>query len=145
MRFLFIEDSNTFFQWVAHPLEESGHVCVNAVDVEQARDILATEKFDAIFVDLNMPRYTPAQVMSIAKTLANGTPAIVLTGESMRSDLSRVADGFIFKDSLNSGEDVSRILPAFAKSCRDEMETPSGRIDQGTKLFDALRLIKQSA
>ena len=133
MNLLFIEDEARFYDWIAESLRT--HQCTRAATLEEASEILSSRKFDAVFVDLMMPKYTPEQVVATAKAIADGMPVIVLTGGTMRSDIANMCDGFIFKDSLHP-QDVERTIASFVHETRHRMDQESPFL-QTAKLFAA--------
>jgi CheY-like chemotaxis protein len=134
MKFLFIEDDRRFFEWLCEVLP--GHECVRASRMSEVIEILSERQdFDAIFVDQIIPGEESVKLLSAAKGLADGIPTIILTGEAMRIDLCRVADGLVFKHEIMEHPDifVPRYVDHVTQKIRDE-----GPMEQTKKLFSAI-------
>ncbi len=54
-RALIVEDEPDLLDAMAYVIEKTGLTAVKATSAEEARAIMATEKFDAIFLDVNLP------------------------------------------------------------------------------------------
>jgi len=66
---LIVEDNPTNRKILQKILERAGHQCVIASDGEAALDIIATQHFDAMVIDLNMPRLSGTEVVRFCRMM----------------------------------------------------------------------------
>lgn len=102
MKILLVEDDSSLSTTLKTALTQKAHVvdCVdNGLD---AYAILKTERYDAVILDLSLPKMDGSEVLKKVRELNNQTPIIILTA---RLEIeSRV-------DALNGGADDYLIKP----------------------------------
>ena len=100
-RILAVDDSEPMRQLVEQTLKTGGHEVVLGVDGQNALDIFATEKFDLIITDINMPVMDGIEFVRQIRTRNNDIPILALTTEGddsfrRRGEVAGV-DGWIVK------------------------------------------------
>jgi two-component system, chemotaxis family, chemotaxis protein CheY len=115
---LIVEDSPTMRQLISFALKRlRGVRIVEASDGVDGLKKLATEKFDLIFTDINMPIMDGLKLVSLVRNDANykNTPVVVITTEGAQEDRERAlalgANDYITKPiQPNKILDVARAL-----------------------------------
>jgi two-component system chemotaxis response regulator CheY len=115
---LIVEDSPTMRQLISFALKRMRGVrIVEASDGVDGLKKLATEKFDLIFTDINMPIMDGLKLVSLLRNDANykNTPVVVITTEGAQEDRERAlalgANDYITKPiQPNRILDVARAL-----------------------------------
>ncbi len=67
MKFLVVDDEVLIRKSLSRALISKGHSCAEAADGQQALDILATEMFDGVILDLIMPIKSGYDVIELYK------------------------------------------------------------------------------
>ena len=87
MRILFAEDETTIREFVARGLREAGYAVDAVADGEQALLATATVDYDAIILDVSMPRIDGIEVCRrIRERHAPGPPVLFLTARDTVAD-----------------------------------------------------------
>jgi len=93
LRILLVEDSLVNQKVAMALMAKSGHTIVVANNGQEALDILATEKFDLILMDVQMPVLDGMQTTAAIRTSELGTdqhqPIIAITAHAMSGDRER--------------------------------------------------------
>jgi two-component system cell cycle response regulator len=79
-RILIADDDVDFRRILVRRASQLGLSVVEAEDGQQAIDIVNTENFDIILVDLNMPKHNGIEVVQVAREEDPNLQAIILTG-----------------------------------------------------------------
>ncbi|MAG94678.1 MAG: hypothetical protein CMJ48_13165 [Planctomycetaceae bacterium] len=106
-RLLTIDDSRTYLEHLRGELTAEGYVVTGLNNGPDALQLLETEEFDCILVDLVMPKMDGIEVCRHINELRRGmaipVPVIMLTGRENKDDLTRAleagADDFVGKSS----------------------------------------------
>lgn len=107
MRVLIVEDDRRIAEFIRKGLEEEGHAVDVAHDGDEALDWPAVVDFDAIVLDVMLPRRDGIEVCRTLRTRGTRTPILMLTARDTIED--RVA-------GLDSGADDYLVKPfAFAE------------------------------
>jgi CheY-like chemotaxis protein len=101
---LIVEDNPTNRKVLQKILGRAGHQCTLAQDGEEGIDIIATQQFDAMVIDMNMPKVSGLEVVRFCRmmggTLAK-TPIIIfsasVTQEARDESFAAGADAYISK------------------------------------------------
>jgi two-component system sensor histidine kinase RpfC len=101
---LIVEDNPTNRKVLQKILERAGHQCTLAQDGEEGIDIITTQHFDAMVIDMNMPKVSGLDVVRFCRmmsgTLAR-TPIIIfsasVTQEARDESFAAGADAYISK------------------------------------------------
>lgn len=101
---LIVEDNPTNQKVLQKILERAGHHCTLAQDGEEGLDIIATQKFDVMVIDMNMPKISGLEVVRFCRLMGGSvakTPIIIfsasVTQEARDESFSADADAFISK------------------------------------------------
>ena len=101
---LIVEDNPTNRKVLQKILERAGHQCTLAQDGEEGLDIIATQQFDAMVVDMNMPKVSGLEVVRFCRMMGGAvakTPVIIfsasVTQEARDESFAAGADAYISK------------------------------------------------
>lgn len=86
MRLLLVEDDVSLGQGIRAGLALADHRVDWVTDGEVADQVLQTERFDAVVLDLGLPRYPGLDVLKDMRTRGDDTPVLVLTARDAVSD-----------------------------------------------------------
>ncbi len=138
---LIVEDNPTNRKVLQKILERAGHQCTLARDGEEALDLISAQSFDAIVLDLNMPKFTGTEVARFCKLIGGSvaaTPIIMfsasVTQEARDESISAGADAFMPKPI-----DVTaflELLNGLVHSRRKAGEAPVAGVRQSSALPD---------
>jgi two-component system OmpR family response regulator len=102
MRVLVVEDDKRIARDIAAPLDRAGYVVEIVKDGEEAWFRADTETYDAIVLDLGLPKLDGLSVLRRLRDELNPTPILILTARG--SWLERV-------DGINAGADDYLVKP----------------------------------
>ncbi|WP_434310648.1 response regulator transcription factor [Hominifimenecus sp. rT4P-3] len=102
MRLLYVEDEDSLRTLTRQRLEEAGYTIDCCADGAEALDFLAVTEYDAIILDIMLPKVDGLSVLRQIRREGNHTPVLLLTAKGSVSD--RV-------DGLDSGADDYLIKP----------------------------------
>ncbi|MEQ1637707.1 MAG: response regulator transcription factor [Methylococcales bacterium] len=91
MRLLVIEDDLSLSQSLKTDLENAGYAVDTALDGEQGEFLGATENYDAVILDLGLPKMSGLEVLKRWRAANNSVPVVVLTA---RDAWHEKVDGF---------------------------------------------------
>lgn len=91
MRILLVEDDPALSRSLKMDLETAGYAVDTATDGEQGEFLGATESYDAVILDLGLPKIPGLEVLKSWRTAKNSVPVIVLTA---RDAWHEKVDGF---------------------------------------------------
>ncbi len=101
MRLLIVEDEKDLNRIIAKRLEKEGYSIDTCFDGEEALDFIAVGEFDAIIMDIMMPKVSGLDVLRKIRAQSNDTPVILLTAKDSVSDrvagLDAGAEDYIVK------------------------------------------------
>jgi two-component system, OmpR family, copper resistance phosphate regulon response regulator CusR len=107
MRILVIEDDASLQRLLRRGLSEEGFDVEVAADGECALDLARTDAYDAIVLDLMIPRISGTEVLRTLRAERRGTPILILTARDASEDkIARLDEGaddyltkpFVFKE-----------------------------------------------
>lgn len=80
-KILFVDDEPDVLRLATFRLRKAGYEVVEAIDGQQAVDLIKKERFDLIFLDLRLPVKNGMEICSIIKTdeEIKSTPVILFT------------------------------------------------------------------
>ena len=79
MRVLVVEDELLLSRGLARALEEAGYAVDQAADGERADFLVGTERYDAVVLDLGLPKVDGLTLLRAWREAGNGTPVLLLT------------------------------------------------------------------
>lgn len=86
MRFLVVEDERDLNRVIARRLEKEGYSVDRCFDGEEALDYLAAGEFDAVILDIMLPKYNGLEIVRRMRAAKNQTPVLFLTAKDSISD-----------------------------------------------------------
>src|ERR1700752_5316157 len=101
MRILLVEDNLQLAEWLGRALRQRRYTvdCVN--DGDSADNVLRTQPYDAVILDLSLPRMCGRDVLRYLRERRNGVPVLILTAtatlESRVGTLNSGADDYLIK------------------------------------------------
>ena len=101
MRILVVEDERDLNRVISKRLESEGYSVDRCVDGEEALDFIDVGEFDAIIMDIMMPRINGIEVLKQMRSRNNTTPVLLLTARDGIGDrvngLDAGADDYLIK------------------------------------------------
>ena len=92
MRILIVEDSQTLAEALSQSLQSEGYACDTAADGVSALKFLASYRYDAIILDLMLPRLDGFGVLRTLSREAHAAPVLVLSARELLDDRVRALD-----------------------------------------------------
>ena len=92
MRVLIVEDSQTLAEALSQSLQSEGYACDTAADGVSALKFLASYRYDAIILDLMLPRLDGFGVLRALGREAHAAPVLVLSARELLDDRVRAFD-----------------------------------------------------
>ena len=86
MRILVVEDDATLNRQIVTMLEDSGYAVDKAFDGEEGQFLGETEPYDAVILDLGLPKIDGVSVLSAWRRAEKVMPVIILTARDRWSD-----------------------------------------------------------
>lgn len=101
MRILVVEDNPVLARGLADLLKGSGYAVDRVADGESALEMTASERFDLVILDLNLPNMDGIEVLRQLRTRADGPGVLILSARDALEDrvhgLDRGADDYVVK------------------------------------------------
>ena len=86
MKLLVVEDEKTLNKIVSKRLETAGYTVSSCFDGEEAINELKNDSFDAIVMDIMMPKVSGLEVLEEMKKMEISTPVLLLTAKDSIDD-----------------------------------------------------------
>jgi len=100
-KILIVDDEATIRRLLTRHLEEAGHICCCAENVESAKTILASDSFDLLLCDLKMPGESGLTLIKFAKDHYPDIGRVMITGFGTPEIASEIMEvgvyGYIIK------------------------------------------------
>lgn len=80
LRILVVDDQEIICELMAEYLQADGHEAVTTIGAVHALELFAERPFDLVITDQSMPDINGTQLANSVKSMAPGTPVILLTG-----------------------------------------------------------------
>ncbi len=93
MRILIVEDESLLASRLAHTLGERGYAADVAADGERGDFLVSTEQYDAVILDLGLPRVDGLTLLERWRAAGIAVPVLVLTARGSWSEKVRGIDG----------------------------------------------------
>ena len=101
MRLLVAEDERDLNRIISKRLEAAGYNVDRCFDGEEALDFIAVGEFDAVILDIMMPKVSGIEVLKELRRKNNATPVLLLTAKDSIEDrvngLDAGADDYLIK------------------------------------------------
>lgn len=111
---LHVDDDSEFLEVVGHLLTP-GFSLVNAVNLQQAREKLAQQRFQLILLDLHLPDGNGADLLADLPILNKFTPVVIFSAQDIDGELLQKVCGSLVKSRI-SNEALSATLHDFMKN-----------------------------
>jgi two-component system sensor histidine kinase/response regulator len=137
LRILVAEDNPVNQRLAKRLLENRGHHVVVAHNGKEALETLKEEKFDLVFMDVQMPQMggveATAAIRKLEKATGEHLPIVALTAHAMAGDrekyLASGMDGYLSKPiQIRELDDVLKLFPARLANAGVEALTTSEMI-----------------
>jgi DNA-binding response OmpR family regulator len=138
MRILVVEDEPRMLELLRKGLQEYGCAVMTAIDGEIALEIATSCSFDAILLDIGLPRCDGYEVIRLLRAHACFTRVLMLTARDSEDDIIRGLDvgaddymtkPFSFPELVARLQSITRTRPAEA----------NGKIEAGELIVDPAR------
>ena len=150
MHVLLVEDNSSLANWLSQALRRDGYVVDCVGDGETATRVLLDQQFDAVILDLGLPRLSGQEVLKRVRGRGEAVPVLVLTAEgglqARIAGLDAGADDYLAKP-FDLGELEARLRAIVRRKSgqkNPELFCGSLRYDGNTREFcvdgDKLRL-----
>ncbi len=101
MRLLVVEDERDLNRIISKRLEAAGYNVDRCFDGEEALDYIDAGEFDAVIMDIMMPKISGTEVLKIIRSRKNSVPVLLLTAKDSIDDrvagLDAGADDYLVK------------------------------------------------
>ncbi len=112
MKVLLIEDNVSLTHWLSRLLKEDRFVVDTAQDGEAADQLLRTQQYDVVLLDLQIPRLSGKHVLRRLRARQNNVPVLIVTASGSVDEkvecLGLGADDYVVKP-FDARELVARI------------------------------------
>lgn len=135
MRILLCEDEVSLSRALVRILEHHHYAVDAAYDGEDALNCLEAENYDAVILDIMMPKVDGIEVLKRARAKGNLIPIIMLTAKSTVDDKVLGLD-YGANDYLPKPFDTKELLARLRAITRSVTETTSSRIQIGNITLD---------
>lgn len=149
LKLLLIEDEDDHFELIRRHLRDSAGASISLRRVGRLDDAISElsrdQTFDAVLTDLNLPDSRGVNTFRLVREVANGTPLIALTSQSVAADgvdlMREGAHDFLPKGSLDGELLLRSILCAVERRRLTDAEL---RLREQTGQMEIARQIQQS-
>src|SRR6202000_3335572 len=86
MRLLVVEDDPDLNRQLATALTDAGYVVDRAFDGEEGQDLGGTEPYDAVILDIGLPKMDGISVLETWRRTGRAMPVLLLTARDRWSD-----------------------------------------------------------
>jgi two-component system response regulator ResD len=133
---------------IYHSLRAAGHSVIEAADGEEALRKLKRTKFDAVVLDIMMPRMSGYEVLERIREMPSraDTPVIVVTAkhdpEGVMREMVSGADEHVAKPFLPS--ELEEVVRKVLKAGRKDVEERRGKLARGADLYGAMHELRRT-
>jgi DNA-binding response OmpR family regulator len=138
MRILVIEDEPRMLELLRKGLQDHDCAVMTAIDGETGIEIAASCEFDAVVLDIGLPRRDGFEVIQVLRERGCATRVLMLTARDAEDDIIRGLDlgaddymtkPFSFLELIARLQSITRLRP----------EEANGRIEAGGLIVDPMR------
>ena len=117
MKLLVVEDDRDLNESLCRRLKRAGHIIDSCYDGEEAIDYIAAGEFDAVIMDIMMPKKDGLNVLSEIRSSGNLIPVLLLTAKDSTEDIIKGLDTgaqdymvkpFVFEELLARLRSITR-------------------------------------
>jgi DNA-binding response OmpR family regulator len=138
MRTLIVEDEPRMMELLRKGLYEHGFTVMTASDGETGLEIATTHAFDAVVLDIGLPRMDGYFVMQALRARARITPVLMLTARDTEDDIIRGLD-LGADDYLTKPFSFPELVARLQSITRRPREKADATIEVGDVVVDLLR------
>jgi DNA-binding response OmpR family regulator len=130
MRILVIEDELRMLELLRQGLYEAGHTVMTAADGDKGLDAALAHDFDAILLDIGLPRRDGYEVARILRERKRNIPVLMLTARDTEDDIIRGLD-LGADDYMTKPFSFPELVARLQAITRPSREDSSGRVEIG--------------
>ncbi|MGA3082237.1 MAG: response regulator transcription factor [Terracidiphilus sp.] len=138
MRILIVEDEARMSELLRKGLYEHGFTVMTAADGEAGLDVATTHDFDAIVLDIGLPKLDGYQLMQSLRAKARMTPVLMLTARDTEEEIIRGLD-LGADDYLTKPFSFPELVARLQSITRPRREEGDGSIQAGDVILHPLR------
>jgi DNA-binding response OmpR family regulator len=138
MRTLIVEDEPRMLELLRLGLYEHGFTVITAPDGETGLEIATAHTFDAVVLDIGLPRMDGYTVMQALRARAQLTPVLMLTARDTEDDIIRGLD-LGADDYLTKPFSFPELVARLQSITRRPREKSDATIEVGDVVVDLLR------
>jgi DNA-binding response OmpR family regulator len=138
MRILVIEDEIRMLELLRRGLYESGCTVMTAADGEVGLEIAMAHEFDAILLDIGLPRRDGNEVARVLRERMCATPILMLTARDAEDDIIRGLD-LGADDYMTKPFSFPELVARLQSITRPRREDAKGKIEAGDLVVDPAR------
>ncbi len=135
MRILVVEDHADLARSIMRSIKQMGHAVDVLDDGELANDVLKTEKYDLLVLDLNLPSMDGLEVLKCFRERGGVTPVLILTARAEIEDRVQGLD-LGADDYLTKPFEIAELEARVRALLRRHQTKRSPLIKAGTLVFD---------
>jgi DNA-binding response OmpR family regulator len=138
MRILIVEDEARMSELLRKGLYEYGFTVMTAADGEAGLQIATTHDFDAIVLDIGLPKLDGYQLMQALRAKARATPVLMLTARDTEEDIIHGLD-LGADDYMSKPFSFPELVARLQSVTRPRREVGDGAIQAGDVILHPLR------
>jgi len=138
MRVLVIEDEVRMLELLRKGLYEHDFAVMTASDGETGLEIATAHEFDAIVLDIGLPRRDGYSVAQVLRERKRATPVLILTARDSEDDIIRGLD-LGADDYMTKPFSFPELVARLQSITRPHREETGGKIEAGDLVVDPLR------
>jgi DNA-binding response OmpR family regulator len=138
MRILVIEDEPRMLELLRKGLYECGYAVMTAADGETGLEIAMAHQFDAIVLDVGLPRLDGYALMRALRARGRSIPVLMLTARDTEDDMIRGLD-LGADDYLTKPFSFAELVARLQSITRPQRRRRDGTIEAGDVVVDPIR------
>jgi DNA-binding response OmpR family regulator len=138
MRILIAEDEPRMLELLRKGLYEHGFTVMTASDGQTGLEIATAHEFDAIVLDIGLPRLNGFTLMQTLRRQGTATPALMLTARDSEDDIIRGLD-LGADDYLTKPFSFAELVARLQSITRPSHKEKGGKIEAGDLVIDLVR------